>query len=134
MTLYVSSDSAFKTVHRQGRDADRSCSTPLYPRRIQQRAPSSPPFPDEGTIQGHFFPIHHPRSPDGEQHHRTWWEKSTYMGSAITNGAYFIGRPTVAGRTDFASMKRFNNDPTIGAYRAHTARAWVFQTDRIEGL
>mgnify|MGYP006972339032 CR=1 FL=1 len=119
---YVSSDSAFQKPYI---DKDEMRTVPAPHRYIHggfsNGTKFSLYFPTKEQYKGHFFQYITP-FPDSENIMQNMVGEINYMGSAITNGAYFI-ETNGGGRTDFSNMKRFNNDPTIGAYRAHAACA-----------
>ena len=77
-------------------------------------------FPSKETYKGRFFQYITP-FPDNENLSQGKSGEEDVVSFAVTNGAYFI-ETNGGGKVDF-SKPSFNNDPTIGAYRANAASA-----------
>lgn len=77
-------------------------------------------FPLQEQYKGRFFQYITP-FPDSENLAQDNIGEDNMLGFPISNGAYFI-ETNGGGKVDFAKPS-FNNDPTIGAYRANAASA-----------
>lgn len=115
-------DTIFKTPYI---DVDEWRSTPVRHRYVHGGFSGTATrfslyFPEKNKYQGHFFQYITP-FPDNEFLSQGATGEDDKIGFSISSGAYFI-ETNGGGKVDF-SKPNFNNDPTIGAFRANAAVA-----------